>query len=207
MLNRRTHVCCLPRTLPDYMPRRFFKKLSPPAKDFHAKAGSGWLKKLATNTQLFHLNRHSVAGAVFIGLLCALIPIPGQLFIAIWLCYLLKANLPICIACACVTNPFTFAPIFIGTYKLGAFLLDVPAREIEFEASFSWLTNEFMIIWRPLILGSIVTGLFIASSAYALVQLLWRRSVVRQWNRRKRAREKQLSVGHDTGELVSTKDG
>lgn len=187
------------------MPRRFFKKLSPQAQDFQSKAGSSFLRKIALNTHLFHLNRHSVAGAVFIGLLCALLPIPGQLFIAIWLCYLLKANLPIGIACVCITNPFTFGPIFYGTYKLGAFLLDVPARDVAFEASFRWLSGEFMLIWRPLLLGSIVSGLFVASLSYALVQILWRRSVMRQWNRRKRARLKRLRASCDPG-AFSTKN-
>ena len=126
--------------------------------------------------------------AFFLGLFIAFIPILGQIPIAIFAAFLFRANLPITILLVCISNPITFPVIFISTYKFGAFLLEIPARQVPFELSFQWLGGTFMDIWKPLLLGSLLTGLFMSCLSYVTIHLIWRVSVIMKWRERKEIR-------------------
>jgi uncharacterized protein (DUF2062 family) len=55
--------------------------------------------------KLWHISRTSTAMAFAIGLFGAMIPIPGQVFLAAFLAIRLGANLPLSVALVWVTNP------------------------------------------------------------------------------------------------------
>lgn len=63
--------------------------------------------------------RNSVAGALSIGLFCAMLPIPFQMLLAALASVRAKANIPIAMAVCWVTNPFTQAPIWLSQERLG----------------------------------------------------------------------------------------
>jgi hypothetical protein len=48
----------------------------------------------------------------------------------------------------------------------------------------AWLTEQFALIWKPLLLGSLLCGWVAGITAYVLVRLLWRLHVVRRWRTR-----------------------
>lgn len=166
------------------MPRKVLKRLMP--KQEHVMDNksmqliSDWLHK----ANVWHFNRRYASRAVLIGVFCAFIPLPMQMLIAAIICIFVKANLPLSIVCVWITNPLTIAPIFYSTYRLGAFMLDVPTTDFDIELSSAWVRAEFIRIWQPLLLGSFTCGAALSAISYTTVDLLWRWSAIKRWERR-----------------------
>jgi len=139
-------------------------------------------------TRLWQLSRTTAARAFAIGLYCAMLPIPGQMLIAVALAIIFTANLPLSFALIFITNPLTMPAIFYAAYKVGAWLMGTRHVEVEFEASWTWFTQSLDEIWIPLVIGSQVMGVVFAISGYVLVDALWRNAIRRQWKRRNRQR-------------------
>ena len=87
-----------------------------------------------------------------------------------------------------ITNPLTMGPIFYGSYLVGTAVLDLPARDIEFEISWDWLTTQLGAIWEPFLLGCFISGVVCAALAAGAVQLAWRLHVLRSWRARRARR-------------------
>lgn len=173
------------------MPRRIIKKFLPSP---HRIREEPMLKKVFGNllheSNLWHLNRRSVTVAVAIGLFFAFIPIPLQMLAAAVFAFWLKANLPIAVSLVWITNPITFAPVFIFAYQLGHWLLDLPPTDLHFELSFSWLMKEIDRVWKPLLLGSSILAVTASSVGYMAVNILWRVHVIKRWKERRQKRRK-----------------
>lgn len=145
--------------------------------------------KLLHENNLWHLNRRSVTVAVAIGLFFAFIPIPLQMVVAAVFAIWLKANLPIAVSLVWITNPITFAPVFIFAYQLGHWLLDLPPNDLHFELSLSWLMKEIDRIWKPLLLGSSILAVTASSVGYMTTNILWRMHVIKRWKERRQKRK------------------
>ncbi|WP_297808198.1 DUF2062 domain-containing protein [uncultured Methylophaga sp.] len=166
------------------MPRRFLKRIMP---DHDTMREHPHLRKFGqrlTEPRLWHLNRRSVSGGVALGLFVGFMPILGQIFIAAALAIWLRVNLPIASMAVWVTNPFTVAPIFFYAYKLGAWVLQIPMQHYAFSLSWEWFSQEFLNIWQPLLLGSVICGIVAALLGILFVRLIWRLVVIRSWIRR-----------------------
>lgn len=136
---------------------------------------------------LWRLNRRSAATAFFVGVFVAFIPMPFQMVLAACLAILLRCNLPLSVALVWITNPVTMPPMFYFTYKLGCFLLHTPPNEA-FDLSLNGLGSELARIWKPLYLGSLVSGLTFGSASYFIIRSLWRWNVVKNWRDRNKQR-------------------
>lgn len=130
--------------------------------------------------------------AFFVGLFLAFIPLPGQMILAALGAVLLRCNLPLAVGLVWITNPLTVPPIFYLAYQVGALIIDVPVREVEFALSIDWFRSEMALIWRPVVAGCLLCGLFFGSLGYFVVNVLWRLRVASNWRKRKRRRA-QLS--------------
>lgn len=130
--------------------------------------------------------------AFFVGLFLAFMPVPGQMVLAALMAILLRCNLPLSVSLVWITNPVTMPAIFFIAYKIGALIVDVPVRDIEFELSIHWLTTSLLTIWKPLLVGALVCGLFFGSVGYFVVNQLWRWRVAYYWHKRKKARKQRL---------------
>jgi uncharacterized protein (DUF2062 family) len=139
-------------------------------------------------SNLWHINRYSASMAFFVGFFVAFMPIPGQMILAAMLAVLLRCNLPLSVGLVWITNPLTMPAIFFLSYKVGAMIIDVPLKEIEFEASIYWLSHHLEAIWRPFLLGCLICGLFFGSLSYFVISQLWRWRVAYHWHERKRRR-------------------
>lgn len=139
-------------------------------------------------TNLWHINRYSASMAFFVGIFVAFLPLPGQMLAAALLAVLLRCNLPLSVALVWITNPVTMPAIFYLSYRVGALLIDVPVQVAEFEMSVAWVSARIGLLWKPLLLGSLLCGLLFGSLGYTVVNLLWRWHVSRQWRRRKQYR-------------------
>ena len=171
------------------MPKNLFKKWTPDPKKITGYRSLSFLGKLLHDPNLFHLNRHSVSVAFFVGLFLAFLPIPGQIALAALGSLIFRYNLPIAVTLVWVSNPITFPFIFFGAYKLGARIMAVPPRTFEFEASWQWLQTEFLTVWQPLVLGCFMMSLFFGCLGYVGAQWMWRWHVVRKWRKRQTARQ------------------
>ena len=144
--------------------------------------------KLLHSPNLFHLNRRSVAGAFANGLFNAFIPVPFQMVLAAAGAIIFKVNLPLSIALVWITNPLTMAPIFYGSYKVGAWLMGTEVSNFEIELSYDWLMNSLSAIWQPFLLGCFVCGSIASITGYLTMQAYWRLHVVKAWRKRNRKR-------------------
>ena len=162
--------------------------------------------RLLHDPNLWHLNRHSVAWGVSVGLFMAFVPVPFQMVLAVAAGVLVGANLPVAVAFVWVSNPITMAPMFYASYRFGAWILDVTPRPIKFEMSIDWLLTRLGDIWEPFLLGCFVLGLLTALIGYVTVRAIWRIHVIQLWRlRRERlvARVKARREEHSTGERQS----
>ncbi len=103
----------------------------------------------------------------------------------IFLCLWLKANVPISIALIWISNPITMPPMFYATYKLGTWILDEPNRVSTIELSLDWLSEQLLLVWQPLLLGPLITGITIGLLAYTTTRLYWRWRVSKNWSERR----------------------
>jgi uncharacterized protein len=161
------------------MPKNFLRKYLP---DPHKITESKCLNifgKLLHEPNLWHMNRKSVSMAFLVGLFFMWVPLPSQMVMAAGVAILLRCNLPISVALVWITNPLTMAPMFYGAYLLGNWMLGSPPSEIQFEASFRWISQQMDAIWQPFLLGCFTLGVFSSITGYIGIRLLWRLHIVR----------------------------
>jgi uncharacterized protein (DUF2062 family) len=114
---------------------------------------------------------------------------------------LLRANVPAAVASTLVTNPITFAPVYLAAHRLGSVLLgkpivdaqDVPTAPVTPSPDASPVeTGWWRSVWRgitslgkPLLLGLSILAICAGLLAYGLIMLAWRIRIVWQWKRRR----------------------
>lgn len=85
--------------------RKLFRRLLP---DHRSVSENRWLRPFAStllHPRLWHLNRHSAAGAVAVGMFCGLVPGPFQMPSAALFCVLFRVNLPLALITTLYSNP------------------------------------------------------------------------------------------------------
>ncbi|NIB41261.1 DUF2062 domain-containing protein [Pseudomaricurvus alkylphenolicus] len=175
------------------MARKILKRWLPNPHEIKEHPTLNFMSHLLHDPNLFHLNRHSVSGAFFVGLFVALMPTLGQMPIAALVALMFRVNMPIAVALVWISNPLTMPAIFYATYEFGRWILDSPALEFTMELSWEWFSTEFTKLWQPLVVGSLLAGLVVGCLGYISMQLFWRWHVVRNWEKRKARRQAQES--------------
>jgi uncharacterized protein (DUF2062 family) len=166
------------------MPRRLFRRVS----GGYLRNEHPWVlhpfRTMISHPTFFAVSRRSVAGAIWIGVFVALLPVPGQTVIALLVALLLRVNLPIAAIATWITNPLTIVPFFYWEYRLGSLILDVPVGQFEIELSWEWVTTGFLVVWKPLLLGSFISATIVASLTYVAISVAWRWFVAYRYRRR-----------------------
>lgn len=170
------------------MSKKLFRRLVPPPSKQAESPAYRWLAPLIRDPYLFHINRRSVSLAFLIGLFCAFLPMPGQSLVAAPLALLIRANLPISVALVWLTNPITMPPLLYLSYRLGSWLLGSPPLDLHFYLDWEWFAQQGKAILGPLALGSIIMGIMAGIVGFLGVRGLWRWSVVRNWEARRKRR-------------------
>lgn len=173
--------------------KKFFKRSLPHVSEVKSHPKLQFFGDLLHDPNLWHLNRHSLAGGMAVGLFIAFIPMPMQMLLAAAIAILLRVNLPVSISLVWVTNPITIPPLFYFAYMLGTVLLGIPTEQIEFSFSQEWLFYMLGNFWQPLLLGSFILGFFSALSGYLFIHLLWRLQVTRLWRNRSKRKLKKIN--------------
>ncbi|PAA01362.1 MULTISPECIES: DUF2062 domain-containing protein [Pseudomonas] len=167
------------------MPRRLIKRFMPDPALIREHKSLRFLGTLLHDPNLWHLNRHSVARAMAVGIFAAFIPMPFQMLLAAFLAIRVRSNMPISVGLVWLTNPITMPPVFYCTYQLGAWLMNVPARTLPDELTWEWISGQLSTVWQPFLLGSVVCGAVLGALAYCLTMLYWRWWVSHKWKARK----------------------
>ena len=183
------------------MPRKFFRKHLPSSESVRAHKHLGRFGAWLHHPNLWHLNRHSVAGGFAIGLFTGLIPGPLQMLGAVLLAIPLRMNLPVALLTTLYTNPLTIVPLYLVAYEYGRLLTGARHHGAEvrpFEPDFDWSNvwgslvsqMEWMLsLGKPLAIGLPALALTLAAIGWIAVRIGWRVYVLRKW----RARRKRLA--------------
>lgn len=166
------------------MPKDLIKRFSPKPETLKAHPHLKHFGEALHNPNLWHLNRKAASGAVAIGLFCAWMPIPFQMPLAAIIAILFSVNLPLSVALVWLSNPITMPPLFYGAYCLGAFILQQPIIDFNFQLSFQWIFDTLETIAPALLLGCFVLGIISAVLGYFLFLACWRYSISRKWAKR-----------------------
>ncbi len=170
------------------MPRRLLQRYMPHPETLRRQRSLRFMGHLIGNPALWVLGRRSVANAFSVGLFSAMLPIPFQMAVAALGAWLVRCNLPLSVALVWITNPLTMPLIFYGNYRLGAWLMDIPAREAPQRLTTHWVAEKMGDILPALALGSVATAVILAILGNLLIRLLWRWQVSRSWKARRRRR-------------------
>ena len=175
--------------------RRQIRKLLP---NHEAIRSNRWLapfENTLLHPRLWHLNRHSAAGAVAAGMFCGLIPGPLQMLGAAVCAVLFRVNLPLAMLTTLYTNPFTIVPLYIVAFALGQWVL--PGDHAHFVAPpepgeaglVAWaraLIDWMIGLGTPLAVGLLLLASGLAVAGYFAVRLVWRFYLIRAWRLRSR---------------------
>lgn len=176
--------------------RKQLKKFLPDHQAIHGNRCLAPFRDTLLHPRLWHLNRHSAAGAVAVGLFCGLIPGPFQMIGAAICAVLFRVNLPLALFTTLYTNPLTIVPLYVVAFALGKLALGsggefVMPPDYGPAGLVSWvmaLTAWMMSLGRPLLVGLILLASLLALTGYAAMRFFWRLYLVRAWQRRHRGR-------------------
>jgi uncharacterized protein (DUF2062 family) len=162
-----------------------------------------WLRPFSStllHPRLWHLNRHSAAGAVAVGLFCGLIPGPLQMPGAAIMCVAFRVNLPLALFTTLYTNPLTIVPLYMLAFGLGNLVLGgnganftAPPESTGMSLS-AWVPAliEWMAsLGEPLALGLVLLAATLSLTGYLAVRWSWRLWLIRQWRRRQAANRRR----------------
>jgi uncharacterized protein (DUF2062 family) len=179
------------------MPRKIFRKYLPSHESVrnnrHIARFGGFLQ----HPNLWHLNRHSVAGGVAVGMFSGLVPGPFQMLTAALLAVPLRVNLPVALATTLYTNPFTIGPLYVLAYLIGRLIMGGEGRVLSPPPELQWsqlgASLDAFLRWilsmgTPLAVGLVALALGLAALGYACVQIGWRAYVIRAWRKRRHLR-------------------
>jgi uncharacterized protein (DUF2062 family) len=190
------------------MPKHLFRRYLPSPDRIIALPGMQRFAPHLSDPSLWHLNRRSVAGAMYWGLFCAFLPMPFQIVPAALGAIYFRVNLPLCIALVWLSNPVTLIPILYIAYWLGSSVLGDPMLDIRtvttlFGQLIAWVMqtgdNPFtrhshaVSLW-PLLLGLLLEALLASLIGGTITRLLWRWMVIRHWQRRHRCTQQPPSL-------------
>lgn len=181
---------------------RWLERFIPHREQIQSSRWLRWLAPYLLNPRLWHINRRSVAMGVSVGVFFGLLVPLAQIPLAAGAAIVLRANVPIAIGSTLVTNPVTFAPIYVFAHRLGSAVLDterdladiqpLPLPEPVDVAPLRWwqsIGNSVLNIGKPLLVGLVILAVSGAVLLYAAIMLFWRIRIGLSWQRRQRQRK------------------
>lgn len=181
------------------MPRKHFRKYLPDHATIREHRHLRHFQPLLRHPNLWHLNRHSVAGGVAVGLFAGLIPGPFQMLSGAILAIVFRVNLPVAMVTTWYTNPFTWGPLIVAAYWLGSLFTGetlAQAMPPDFDWSGGHWSSFMPELWQwfkglgeTYVIGSVLLGLILATLGYVAVQVAWRLYILAYLKRRKQRRQ------------------
>ena len=179
--------------------RKTFRRFLPSHETVHTNR---WLRPFANSLlhpRLWHLNRHSAAGAVAVGLFCGLIPGPFQMLSAAIVCILARVNLPLALVTTLYSNPLTIVPLYFVAYVIGVvvtggqasdFVDPPPMDDMALSVWAMELLQWSVGLGKPLVIGLVLLAGALAIAGYFAVRGLYRWHLIRAWRARSMRRKR-----------------
>jgi uncharacterized protein (DUF2062 family) len=132
-------------------------------------------------SELWRFTRRSVPRGVALGILVGVIVPVAQILFAALMCLSVRANVPVAALTTFITNPFTTPLIWVFSYKIGSWLLQVDAMTVvapvnaamehsQFDDMIQWLTGATLVT----AFGLVVVAVVAAAAGYLATSLGWR---------------------------------
>jgi uncharacterized protein (DUF2062 family) len=151
---------------------------------------SRWIKPFANRvlrSELWRFTRRSVPRGVALGMLVGIIIPFAQILFASLLSLSVRANVPVAALTTFITNPFTTPLLWMFSYKVGSWLLQVDAMTVvapvntaiehtELQDALQWLTGATLVT----AFGLIVVAIVAAAVSYMVTSLSWRVWIARK---------------------------
>lgn len=158
--------------------RERLRQIVPTRQQLLANRWLRWLAPWLDHPALWHWSRRGVALGVAIGIFFGLLIPIAQIPVSAVVAVVLRANLPAAAASTLITNPVTFAPVYIAAYHLGAFLTgdEVAPGTVEQAAPPTGdisLWEQISSLGRPLLVGLAVLAVSGGVLIYLLINLIW----------------------------------
>lgn len=176
--------------------RQRLRRLIPTRQQIHDNRWLRWLGPHHGHPRLWHFSRRGVAVGLALGVFFGLLIPIAQIPFAAGTAVLLRANVPVAIGSTLVTNPVTFAPIYVFAHHLGELLLgaeeteavDTVAPAVETGEKGWWRTSweNVLGLGKPLLLGLSILAVMGGILTYATIMLFWRLKTTWNWKRRRR---------------------
>ncbi|MEM1051405.1 MAG: DUF2062 domain-containing protein [Pseudomonadota bacterium] len=148
------------------------------------------------NPELWRFTRRSVPRGVALGLFAAFIIPVGQIFLAAFLAWPARANVPLAAAVTFVTNPFTIAFWAVVANRVGNFVLridEAAAEVVMAQAQSTWwvyIVDAFQVAGVT-VLGFFVLAVVTSALGYLASSAIWRMIVARKVARKRAKRVEQ----------------
>lgn len=180
------------------MPKKYLKRWLPKPEELLKNRTLRFFAPHLSDARLWHFNRHSLTKAVYIGVMSAFFPLPGQMLLALIGCLIFRANIPMALGLTWITNPLTTIPVFYVAYLLGAKLLGVPTISLGLLGQmlsdlsrwlFSGGASPFVTYQGVFSMGAFTLGLLLMAVLTSLFcgllfKFFWRYKVVHSWKKR-----------------------
>ncbi len=177
--------------------RAKLKRFLPSAETVRNNKWVGWIGPALYHPRLWQLNRKGVATGVaigiFFGFLVPLLQIPFAAIFAVWF----RGHLVAAVVSTMITNPLTFAPIYLLANEIGSFIFDLlepDTPNLFTDAAYQagdmvvgWL-DKFMLVGKNVAVGLLFMASFGAICSYMMVLGIWRVIVTIEWYKRRRNR-------------------
>ena len=180
------------------MPKKQLKNLLPTPEKILESRSLRFFAPHLKDGRLWQFNRHSLNKAVYIGVLSAFFPLPGQMLLALIGALVFRANVPMALGLTWITNPLTTLPVFYAGYYVGAKILDVPMISLRvigrMITDFSlWIIsngpNPFITYKGVVSLSAFCLGLTLLAIVSSVIcglafKIIWRYTTVVSWQKR-----------------------
>jgi len=184
--------------------KKYFNKWLPAPESIHSSRLLKWLGPLLHQPWLWQFNRKTVPKSVAIGVFWGFIIPVFQSVGAVVTAVFFRGNIPVAVLSTLVTNPFTYAPIYILGYQVGTLLLGQavdPASVAALDAGMLPIEPEKISQWhrvgdvlKPWLLGMTLFAVVGSIGSYFVTIGLWRVAVFSRLRRkRQRLQKRDLS--------------
>jgi len=180
------------------VPKKRLKALLPTPEKLMESRSMKYFAPHLVDARLWQFNRKSLNKAVYIGVLSAFFPLPGQMLLALIGALVFRANVPMALGLTWITNPVTTLPVFYAAYYVGATILGEPMISLrligKMVADFSlWIladgASPFVTYQGSVSITAFCLGLVLMAIVTSIIcglafNVIWRYKTIISWQKR-----------------------
>ena len=176
------------------MPRGLFRRITPRSETLRNHWALKPFNRFFHDPRLWSLQRRTVTPAFGAGLAICFIPLPIHIPVAVLVAVLGRIHIPTIMLALVAVNPLTIVPAYMLAYKVGVLVTRAHEHRFAFHMSWEWVQHGLGPMWKPFLVGCVITGVLVGLIGYALLDVLWRYNVRKRYRERAGASSKQSSL-------------